>query len=393
MNHIQRIAEASQVFTPGYPVQQKDLFSGRSDQLDRCVEAIVAPGRHPVVFGQRGVGKTSLANILSQSLQGVTSVKVSCDGTDDFVTVWNRVFMTASITFKQKAFGFSTEETVTSIPLANALGHDPANVTPAEVAGVLKRITGYCVVILDEFDKITQQLTKAAFADLVKILSDNTANVTLIFVGVADDIHHLIGEHPSIDRNLVQIELPLMKDDEVTEIFSTGMKRLGFTTSMEVDDIVPGLAGGFPHYAHLLGLCSAKACITNAQTHLSSALFDVACNLAVDDAIEKYRDAFAQATATTQASRYPFILASCGHASSDPRGVFRATDVVDALWKVFNERVSVQAVVPALGQFLSNARAHVLRAVKVGGRQCYQFSDPMMRPFCRLKAREMLRTR
>lgn len=393
MSKIDQIAAASQVFTPGYPVQQKDLFSGRSDQLNRCIEAIIAPGRHPIVFGQRGVGKTSLANILGQSLQNVIALKVSCDGNDTFSTIWNRAFYTASFEFKQKAIGFSDNENTKSVTLGDALGHNPSIVKPAEVASVLQRVPGYCVVILDEFDKVADQPTKSAFADLIKILSDRAGTVTLIVVGVAEDIHQLVGEHPSIDRNLVHIELPLMTDAEVVEIFTSGMKRLNFEVDERVSKAVPELAGGFPHYAHLLGLCAAKVCINNMQPKLSEQLFDIACNLAVEDAIEKYRDVFAQATATTQSSRYPAILASCGYAITDVRGVFRATDVVDALRTKLNEKVTIQAVVPALGEFLSESRAHVLKAIKVGGRKCYRFADPMMKPFCRLKAREIRRSR
>jgi hypothetical protein len=137
-------------------------------------------------------------------------------------------------------------------------------------------------------------------------------------------------------------------------------------------------------------LASAKAAIGNEAVSISVATFDTACNMALQDAIEKYRDAFARATATTQASRYPRILSACGHARADARGIFRATDVVEAFEIVFGEPLSIQAVVPALGEFLRADRASVLKAVMVRGRQCYQFADPMMRPYCRLKARELL---
>lgn len=42
---------------------------------------------------------------------------------------------------------------------------------------------------------------------------------------------------------------------------------------------------------------------------------------------------------------------------TDTRGVFRATDVVEAFHTVFGEVVSVQAIVPALGGFLLTERA------------------------------------
>jgi len=390
---FERIARANRVFTPGYPVQQKDLFSGRAQQLDRTIESLMAPGRHPVIFGQRGVGKTSLANILGQALQKLICVKVSCDGSDTFATIWNRVFYTASVSFKQQTLGFISNESTKSVTLADALGHDPNTAKPAEIADLLRRIGGYCVVILDEFDKVADAQTKSAFADLIKIVSDTAERVTIVLVGVAENIHELIGEHPSIDRNLVQIELPLMSDQEIRGIFETGMGKLGLSVDASVVSQIPALAEGFPHYAHLLGICSAKACAENEETQLTPSLFDIACNLAVEDAIEKYREAYAKATSTTQSSRYPQILTACGYARTDGRGVFRATDVADAIREVFEEDVSIQAVVPALGEFLKERRAAVLKAVPVGGRQCYRFKDPMMRPFCRLKARDLLLAR
>lgn len=393
MNAYEKIALANSVFTPGYPVQQKDFFSGRLNELNRTIEALSAPGRHPVIFGQRGVGKTSLANVLGQVLPNLFAVKISCDSNDTFVTIWNRILLSASVSFKKRAFGFGQGEAEKTISLADALGHDPSTAKPAEIADLLRKVSAFCVIILDEFDKVMDPSTKIAFADLIKIVSDTASNVTIILVGVAENIHELIGGHPSIDRNLVQIELPLMSNDEIREIFRTGLQRLGISVDENVLSQIPILSGGFPHYAHLLGLSAAKACALNDVIALKQAIFDVACNIAVDDAIEKYREAYGKATATTQSSRYPQILGACGYARTDSRGVFRATDVADALNEVFNESVSIQAVVPALGEFLKERRASVLKGVTIGGKTCYRFKDPMMRPFCRLKAREVLLTK
>jgi len=384
------VLKANGIFTPGYPVHQRDFFSGRVEQLQRTLESLVAPGRHPIIFGQRGVGKTSLANILGQSLTGVSVVKISCDGGDTFATVWNRVLATASITFKQHALGFRSEEAQKTVSLGALLGHDPATTKPAEIAGLLGKVNQYCAVVMDEFDKITDSHAKTQFADLIKIVSDTVPRLTIVLVGVADNIHELIGQHPSIDRNLLQIELPIMSEIEIREIFVTGLKKLSLKVDSSVADQVPMLASGFPHYAHLLGLAAVKAAVNNNTDEVGAIVFDMACALAVQDSIEKYRDAFSKATATTQLSRYPIILSACGYAKCDTRGVFRATDVVDAIAEVFNEHLTVQAVVPALGEFTNSRRASALKPFTVAGRKCYRFADPMMVPFCRLKARELL---
>lgn len=392
MDKYQKIAEANQVFTPGYPVSHKDLFAGRMDQLQRVLDTLSSPGRHPVIFGQRGVGKTSLANVLGQVLRNMLSVKVSCDGSDTFSTVWNRVLLTASVSFRQKALGFAGEDSTRTLSLADALGHDPNTTKPAEIADLLRRMNSPVVVILDEFDKLSAPGAKAPFADLVKIVSDTAPLVTIVLVGVAENIHELVGEHASVERNLVHVELPLMSDPEIQTIFTKGLEKLKIPYDETVVAQVARLSGGFPHYAHLLGLSSVKAMVIAEERSVSRPLFDQACSVALSDAIEKYRDAFARATATTQVSRYPKVLAACGYAVTDSRGVFRATDVVEAFYNVFGESVSIQAIVPALGEFLLEQRAGVLKAVSVRARQCYQFRDPMMRPYCRLKSRELLVT-
>jgi Cdc6-like AAA superfamily ATPase len=159
MDKFERIAQANQVFTPGFPIHQKDLFSGRANQLKRTLDTLSAPGRHPVIFGQRGVGKTSLANILGQVLRDFLTVKISCDGSDTFATIWNRVLHTASLTFKQQALGFSAENSIKTISLGEALGHDPNITKPAEVADLFRPVNKHCVIILDEFDKLSVPLT------------------------------------------------------------------------------------------------------------------------------------------------------------------------------------------------------------------------------------------
>lgn len=393
MSDTQRLVEINQVFTPGAPVQTRDLFSGRTEQLNRAIETVVAPGRHPVIFGQRGVGKTSLANVLNVVLQDFYSVKISCDGGDSFATIWNRIFSTASMQFKQQALGFAREDATKTLTLGTLLGHDPNNAKPAEIGVLLSKIKRQVVFIFDEFDKIFLKQTKSAFADLIKISSDSSQQITFIIVGVAKNIHELVGEHPSIDRNLVQIDMPLMDDGEIIGICEKGFSRLNITTTLGILEQIPSLTSGYPHYAHLLGLSSSKACLYNKFSNLTQELFTIGCNLAVADAIEKYRDAYAQATMTTQQSRYPIILCACGYARTDARGVFRATDVVDAVKEVFNLNLAVQAVVPALGEFLTPQRGPVLEAIPVGtNRKAYRLTDPMMRPFLRLKAGDVLRT-
>jgi hypothetical protein len=225
-------------------------------------------------------------------------------------------------------------------------------------------------------------------ADLIKNLSDNIVSVKLIFVGVGGSITDLVGQHPSVARNLVEIELPIMSKDEIIDIIVKGCQALSLTVDDEVLSDAALLANGFPHYAHLLGLSMAKACDVKETTNIDISLFsEFACQFAVEDSLEIFRQAYTKATKTTQASRYPQIFCACAHAEHDENGVFRSSEVVEAMKAVFGVGVSLQSVVPALGEFSSSERGPALIKVPHRGRNHYRFCDPMLIPFLRLKAK------
>ncbi len=386
------LAAMHKVFTPGFPITQKDLFRGRIEQLAHILQTIPSPGRHPIIFGQRGVGKTSIATIFVERFppggREFQTVKITCVGEDTFKSIWNRILQRATISFKENAFGFSREESEGKISLAD---FGPENgVTSADIALILGKLQSRAVFVIDEFDRVNDPNVRSAMADLIKNVSDNNPLVTLVIVGVGESITELIGEHPSIARNLVQIEMPLMADDDIKEIVSKGAEQLEISVESSVLGEIAQLAGGFPHYAHLLGLGIAKACLIRDTKVATQELFDnFACELSIEEAIDTYRDIFSQATRTTKPSRYPAILCACGVADHDERGIFRATDVVEAVFRLFEVNLTVQAVVPALQAFTEEDRGRVLTKVPIGSQSHYRFREPMMRPFLRIKARTL----
>src|SRR5262249_44945864 len=94
--------EITDAFSPGAPIQEKDLFAGRSPELQALTDAIFQRGRHAVLFGERGVGKTSMANIFPlavvSSTKDVIPVRVNASPNDTFNTLWRKVFKRFSYT-------------------------------------------------------------------------------------------------------------------------------------------------------------------------------------------------------------------------------------------------------------------------------------------------------
>src|SRR6185437_3982523 len=99
LSRIELIERISKVFSPAAPINRRELFAGRLTQLERVFEATSSRGQHAVIFGERGVGKTSLATIVQdiltddmQSRSDSFVVKINGSQDDDFSSIWKKAF-------------------------------------------------------------------------------------------------------------------------------------------------------------------------------------------------------------------------------------------------------------------------------------------------------------
>ena len=176
----------SQTFSPATAVDRKGFFHGRQAIMRRLIDAANQAGQHAIIYGERGVGKTSLANVLSSYLEPFTSetiasARVNCYGETTYAQIWNSLF---------RQVGFPTKGEYERLTL-----DDVFDTLRQEDARKL-------ILIVDEFDRIQDPDIDTLFADTIKTLSDFNLDTTLILVGVADDVDDLITEHESINRCL-----------------------------------------------------------------------------------------------------------------------------------------------------------------------------------------------
>jgi replication-associated recombination protein RarA len=87
---------AGTAFSPGAPVRDKDVFAGRTQQIRRVIDAISQHGKSVLIYGERGVGKTSLANVVDEFFLSVANARIfaphiACDTEDSFHKIWHKV--------------------------------------------------------------------------------------------------------------------------------------------------------------------------------------------------------------------------------------------------------------------------------------------------------------
>ena len=372
LGKIQKLARVSRAFTPAAPVDDFSLFAGRFEQISSCIDAFSQKGLHIAVYGERGVGKTSLANVLptmimSAELPHLGAVRVDCNTNDTYSSIWRKVF---------RELG----------SLSSSLDEMPEHVAdPEEIRFLLRDLDREALIVLDEFDRVEDDEALSLLADTVKTLSDHGTGVTLMFVGVAGSVEHLLGEHESIVRNVREIPMQRMSRDEIETLLEKGFGQVDGLSA--IDDAINRIiyaAEGLPHFAHLLGLGAGRTAVSDDRSIVE--LRDV--EIAEDNAVRTHSmfSEYRRATDSPQPGHlFEQVLLACAYTARDGLGWFRAADVRTPLGKIVGRPMAIPQFQRHLAE-LSNDRQTLYREGEPR-RRSYQFRNPLFQPFVKMTAR------
>ena len=386
----QRLAREQRLlsaFTPHAPISDRRLFAGRQEQVREAADAIGTPGLHVVIFGERGVGKTSLANIMREVLNlGVSITKVNCGQSDTFAAVMRRAFSAFKFPTLRRHIGFNAQTEEDFKELVDMLPAEE-QLAPDFVAELVAQLPPHVVFIVDEFDRLPSDAAND-FADLMKGLSDRSAIATILIVGVARDIDTLISKHQSIERCLRQIPMQRMSDDELGEILDRGFAEAEFGVDGDAPRArIIGVSQGFPHYTHLLAQNAARQALDGGRDIVTERDVIAGMMTAVKRADQSHRELYHSAvTGTKKQNLWHQVVAACALADSDERGYFPTRSVQDQLSRILERSVKQQTVAFHLGKLTEHSRGPLLERTGPERRYRYRFLNPLMRPFVLMAA-------
>ncbi|WP_165418791.1 ATP-binding protein [Sphingobium xenophagum] len=257
-----RIADA---FNSTRPVGDRYELSGRLTELQILVEAMIDRKNHAIIYGARGVGKTSIARVFGDLVDeaGRNAYYHSASGDADFEELMRpyvTMILDNSVRLPGREHLDALGERFSARDLADALASVGSQKT---------------FLILDEFDRITNRRARAETASLLKLLSDYRASVQMVIVGISTDVAHILDDHPSLRRHLVAVRIGPIADHAARRLLEEGCRRGGITLSEDVADALIRIAGGSPYHARTFALAAGLAAIgAQRETVDQSALLE-----------------------------------------------------------------------------------------------------------------------
>lgn len=247
------------------PIQSIEHLFGRERELDRIEKALFAPGRHIFIYGDRGVGKSSLAATAANQYQDSSApyIDVSC-GPDSTLRsiVANiaysaieasrlaRTKVTANIGVELRFLKAALAAETTTVDLHKEIASLADAVEVLREASMLH--SDRPIAVLDEFDRIEDANERNLFADLLKHLGDKKVPLKLVFTGVGKSLDELLGAHQSAIRQLETIELPKLSWDARWDIVLKASKAFGLSIDKEIYIRIAAVCDGYPYYAHFI---------------------------------------------------------------------------------------------------------------------------------------------
>jgi len=317
-------------YTPAQPVTDRRMFAGRTKLMTTLIRLIEDQRLHTVIYGERGIGKTSLLQVLAKAAVDARYlvVYVTCGARSEFDETFRTISGHIPLMY-HSAYGPTSVEGERGDTLATLLDHDPVSVRVA--ANALAKIEGTRVlVILDEFDRADSADFRRSIAEMLKSLSDQSVRVQFIIAGVAANLTELVDNVPSIQRNVYAMRVPKMTAAEIRSIVKNGETISELHFDEAAIHAIIARCMGFPYLATLLSHRAALMALDENRLLVNAA--DVA--FATEEAVEEFKGRISRRSQQQIAALVKkgnlAVLGALAGAAQSTGGWFSAEDIAAA---------------------------------------------------------------
>lgn len=257
--------QLGEIVFPSCPIRSIEYLKGRDNELETIERALYQQGRHIFIYGDRGVGKSSLGATAAYQYQSSDAEPIFVSGSVD------DTFKSVIVNIANQALGKSRFEsrkhredygfTWRGLKLGIGVEISPIELfsaiqTVGDATELLKQITAIHsikpIIVIDEFDALTNSKEKDKFASLLKQLGDQSVNIKFIFTGIGKTLDELLGAHSSTYRQLETVELSRLSWEGRREIVIKAADAFGLCIDDNVNWRIATVSDGFPYYVQLI---------------------------------------------------------------------------------------------------------------------------------------------
>lgn len=257
------IAVLNENLSASVPIKSIEHLCGRQEQSQLIKRALRLPGRSVFIYGDRGVGKTSLAHtsaFLFNRSDDIPEI-VSIDSSSSFFSIVHDLVSRVAgqrpdlIKKSQKVAGkgstlgltFEIAQQIETgiIPVPKSINEAVALVEYFFPSDESNR-----VVVIDEFERLKNGADQSLFADFIKQVGDRELKLKFIFCGVADSLDDLLESHHSCYRYLEAVPLERLEWQARAEIIKSAADAFNVSIDKMIIWKISAISDGFPYYVH-----------------------------------------------------------------------------------------------------------------------------------------------
>ena len=408
-------------FRPAREVDDPDFFAGRASQVKQLTDALHVTGSSPIIYGARGLGKTSLAvqmkyiamgdnelleslNILDRALpetnQYLTFFVTCTDSTRNFDGLVQLLINAAEetdftegergrrasrlsgrtlsrkVSFKVfQAESIKTYEREKSRPSYLAL-----SLTEKLQKLIRILVESYNQPVLFIVDELDRLRSTRGLASFIKATSGEDAKFML--VGIASSIGNLLTDHQSIERSLVPVRLPPMNEGELYEIVEKAEAYLNDEGIEITFDHFATLklvkyASGFPWFVHVIGQ-SALLLVedSNRKVVLEPDVVQAVDSITRNQFAQQFSDMYRNIVRNSYQREMVLRAFASWHGIDIP---------TSEVYKVLKSELGVTNPSVYKGQLTSPSYGRVIHTPQFRNRAWVRFSNEMFKIYCTLR--------
>ncbi|GIQ58152.1 hypothetical protein Flavo103_12880 [Flavobacterium collinsii] len=287
-------------FNPNSPTGP-GMFAGRLNEIEAIEQILLQTkankGHGFLLLGQRGIGKTSLLNLVKYQAEG--SIKAKGQNLNFLVieidiskeTTPYTIIRKIELALKRKLakseptrklfsdiWNFLGRVEVAGVKVNTSKEHDKELLFEEfsySLADTLKRITAKTgekfetthdgiLLIIDEADNATKELDLGTFLKLLmeRLQKEGSQQLMVGVSGLPKTKEILIESHPSSIRIFEELNLDRLSDDDIKYVIkvvldhSAQLNSLRTKIEEEAENSLVRLSEGFPHFIHQYGYCA-----------------------------------------------------------------------------------------------------------------------------------------